>query len=36
VQGSVLSQRELRDVVEEQMYQLGMRGSQTWQSYARK
>lgn len=36
VQGSVLSERDLRGVVEQQMYQLGMRGSQTWQPYQRR
>ncbi|WP_327069263.1 phage tail tape measure protein [Kitasatospora sp. NBC_01302] len=36
VQGSVLSEQELRTVMERQMYQLGMRNSQTWQQYARR
>jgi TP901 family phage tail tape measure protein len=36
VQGSVHSERDLRDVIERQMYQLGMRGSSTWQPYARR
>ncbi|MGE7437941.1 phage tail tape measure protein [Kitasatospora sp. NPDC001175] len=36
VQGSVHSERDLRDVIERQMYQLGMRGSTTWQNYARR
>lgn len=36
VQGSVLSERDLRDVMEQQMYRLGMRNSQTWPSYQRR
>jgi len=36
VQGSVLSERDLRDVMERQMYQLGMRNSTTWQNYTRR
>jgi len=36
VQGSVLSERDLRDVLEKQMYRLGMRGSTTWQPYQRR
>ncbi|MEU4296338.1 phage tail tape measure protein [Kitasatospora aureofaciens] len=36
VQGSVLSEADLRDVLEKQMYQLGMRNSTTWQNYARR
>ncbi|MFD0405624.1 phage tail tape measure protein [Kitasatospora sp. NPDC127116] len=36
VQGSVLSEVELRRTLEQQMYQLGMRNSQTWQPYARR
>lgn len=36
IAGSVLSERDLRDTVEQQMYQLGMRGSQTWQPYQRR
>ncbi|MFD7016143.1 phage tail tape measure protein [Streptomyces sp. NPDC059928] len=35
VQGSVLSERDLRDTVQQQMLQLGARNSQTWQSYHR-
>ncbi|MFF0409053.1 phage tail tape measure protein [Kitasatospora sp. NPDC004745] len=35
VQGSVLSENDLRQVMEQQMYRLGMRNSQTWQSYSR-
>jgi phage-related protein len=36
VQGSVLSENDLRDVLERQMYRLGMRGSTTWENYARR
>jgi phage-related protein len=36
VQGSVLSENDLRDVLERQMLQLGMRNSTTWQNYARR
>ncbi|NUS29185.1 MAG: phage tail tape measure protein [Streptomyces sp.] len=36
VQGSVLSESDLRDVMEKQMLQLGMRNSTTWQNYARR
>ena len=36
VQGSVLSEADLRDTLEKQMYQLGMRNSTTWQNYARR
>jgi TP901 family phage tail tape measure protein len=36
VQGSVLSENDLRDVMERQMLQLGMRNSTTWQNYARR
>ncbi|WBP89542.1 phage tail tape measure protein [Kitasatospora cathayae] len=36
VQGSVLSENDLRDVLEQQMYRLGMRNSTTWQNYARR
>ncbi|MEV8324504.1 phage tail tape measure protein [Kitasatospora sp. NPDC056731] len=35
VQGSVLSESDLRDVIERQMYRLGMRNSTTWQNYGR-
>jgi TP901 family phage tail tape measure protein len=35
VQGSVVSEKNLRDVVQKQMLQLGMRNSQTYQSYKR-
>jgi TP901 family phage tail tape measure protein len=35
VQGSVLSERDLRDSVQTAMLQLGARNSQTWQSYHR-
>ncbi|MEV8523125.1 phage tail tape measure protein [Streptomyces sp. NPDC052000] len=35
VQGSVLSERDLRDVMQQQMLQLGARNSQTWQPYHR-
>ncbi|WP_055590126.1 phage tail tape measure protein [Peterkaempfera griseoplana] len=35
VAGSVLSERQLRDVVEKQMLQLGMRNSRTYSSYQR-
>ncbi|WP_164543456.1 phage tail tape measure protein [Streptomyces mobaraensis] len=35
VEGHVLTERRLRDVVEEQMLQLGARNSQTWQPYKR-
>ncbi|MEU5424034.1 phage tail tape measure protein [Streptomyces olivoreticuli] len=35
VQGSVLSERDLRDVVQTQMLRLGGRNSATWQSYKR-
>ncbi|WKK26573.1 phage tail tape measure protein [Streptomyces olivoreticuli] len=35
VQGSVLSERDLRDVVQSQMLRLGGRNSATWQSYKR-
>ena len=36
VAGSVLSENDLRAVMEKQMYRLGMRGSQTWQPYTRR
>jgi TP901 family phage tail tape measure protein len=36
VNGSLLTNRDLRNVLEEQMYQLGMRGSTTWQNYQRR
>ncbi|MBV6697431.1 phage tail tape measure protein [Kitasatospora aureofaciens] len=36
VQGSVLAESDLRDVVEKQMYRVGMRNSMTWQPYARR
>ena len=36
VQGSILSENDLRDVMEKQMYRLGMRNSTTWQQYARR
>jgi hypothetical protein len=36
VQGSVLSERDLRDVMQQQMLRLGMSNSQTWQSYGRR
>lgn len=36
VQGSVLSERDLRDVMQEQMLRLGMRNSATYQPYARR
>ncbi|MEU5426829.1 phage tail tape measure protein [Streptomyces olivoreticuli] len=35
IEGSVLTERKLRDVLEEQMLRLGARNSQTWQSYKR-
>jgi hypothetical protein len=35
VQGTVRSERDLRDVVEQQMLRLGMRNSQTYASYKR-
>jgi hypothetical protein len=36
IAGSVLTERDLRDVVEQQMLRLGMRGSTTWQPYERR
>lgn len=36
VQGSVLSEQDLRMVLERQMYQLGMNSPQTWTPYARQ
>jgi TP901 family phage tail tape measure protein len=36
VQGSIHSDRDIRDVVEQQMYRLGMRQSTTWQNYTRR
>ncbi|MCX5209821.1 phage tail tape measure protein [Kitasatospora sp. NBC_00240] len=36
VQGSVLSERDLRTVLERQMYDLGAHNSQTWQPYRRQ
>ncbi|RCH70433.1 phage tail tape measure protein [Streptomyces sp. SDr-06] len=34
-QGSILAERDLRDVMQRQMLQLGARNSQTWQPYHR-
>ncbi|MQS14526.1 phage tail tape measure protein [Streptomyces kaniharaensis] len=36
VQGSVLAEDDLRQTLERQMYQIGMRNSMTWQPYARR
>jgi hypothetical protein len=35
VEGQVLTERKLRDVIEKQMLQLGMRNPQTYASYKR-
>lgn len=35
ISGSVVSEKQLRDVVQKQMLQLGARNSQTWQNYRR-
>jgi TP901 family phage tail tape measure protein len=36
IEGSVLAQNDLRDLVQQQMLRLGMTNSQTWQPYRRR